>query len=398
MAAPINDRFIPRDEGLRPYATDRQWEVLEAYWDAGSGTAAAEKLGISENAVNQVRLSVRRRAAKHGYDPQTNHSHTVPPGFRLRGTSTLFDAAGQARLQWVKTTADQEALELVAREMAAALREDLPRFAAPESTPLRADPDPALCAVYPVGDAHLGMYAWDEEAGENYDLAIGDRLLGRAVSALVGAALTTGQALVVILGDLFHYDSLEPVTPSHKNLLDSDGRYAKMIRVGVRVVRRTIGEVLKASQTVRIIPQPGNHDPSTMVFLAECLSVMYEKCPQVSIDNSPGQYHYHRFGQNLVGVCHGHSVKLEQLPLIMATDRPADWGQTRHRYWYTGHTHKDRVLDVQGVRVESFRAVNPLDAWAATAGYRTSRELRTIVLHEEHGEVQRTTVRPEMFK
>jgi DNA repair exonuclease SbcCD nuclease subunit len=242
------------------------------------------------------------------------------------------------------------------------------------------------------------MYAWQKEAGGDYDLARSEKLLTDAFVRLSSTLPEGGQALVAFLGDLFHYDGMEPVTPAHKNLLDADGRYPLMVRTGIRLVRRVLGIVLARHEQVHVVVQAGNHDPSSAIFLAECLAAVYDAEPRLTVDVSPRQFHYVEHGRNLIGVCHGHEVKkLEELPIVMAQDRPEAWGRTRYRTWLTGHVHRDRVVDASGVRVESFRVLPPTDAWADSRGYRGAREMKALLLHADHGEVQRVTVNPEMF-
>ena len=390
---------VRKDEGLLEYATDRQAELIRSYWETGSARDAAIKDGRPGSWSNYTRAlrQVKARAARAGYAPECDTTHKVPEGYRLRGTSSLY-VAGQAEpaMQWVKTTIDDERREELLREMIAGLCEALKRES-PKPAPKASNLD--LCAVYPVGDHHLGMYAWDEEAGGNYDLDEGERLLTGAMKFLTDAMPPAGTGLVVFLGDLFHYDSLESVTPTSKNLLDSDGRYAKMVRTCVRVVRRTVEAALAKHTRVHVIVQPGNHDPSSSIMLAEALSAIYENEPRISVDKSPSPFHYWRHGKCLIGVCHGHETrKLDKLPLLMATDRAQDWGATTYRYWYTGHIHSDKVLDVEGTRVESFRVLPPTDAWAHGKGYRSGREMKALVLHAEHGETMRVSFRPEMLK
>jgi len=392
-----DESFYPRDDNLREYATDRQWQILEEYWRAGSALVAGPRLGLSHQRVSFVVRRVRTVAARRGYCPDADMSRApVPDGYRVRGVSSLYkEGEDKPVLQWIKTTIDSERQAELLAELVAGLTDDIPR-AEPVPAPDAALGD--LCVIYPVGDHHLGMYAWDEETGENYDMSIAERLLVSAFNALTDSAPAATTALVVLIGDQFHYDSLEPLTPANKNLLDSDGRYAKMVRVGVRMIRAGIDAVLRKHARVTVIVQAGNHDPSSALFLAVSLDALYENDPRISVDTSPCPFHYFRHGQTLVGVCHGHEIKkLDQLPLIMATDRPADWGETRHRYWLTGHVHHDRVVDVQGVRVESLRVLPPADAWAHSKGYRSARDMKAIVIHRGHGEVARFVVRPEML-
>lgn len=385
-----------RDEKLLEYATPRQAELLEAYWKAGGYGSAAIEMGCAKSLIANAHRTVLARAARGGYAPDHDLSHEAPPGYRIRGTSTLYDGEGTLRAQWVKTTEDRERQEAMLREMVEAFSDELPRAQAtkaPEPTDLASH-----LAVYPVGDHHLGMYAWQEEAGADYDLDKSETVLAAAFDRLSSSLPVTDSALVAFLGDLFHYDSLEPVTPTAKNQLDSDGRYALMIRTGIRLVRRVVGQALARAKRVHVIAQAGNHDPSSAQFLAECLAAIYENEPRITIDRSPRQFHYHEHGRTLIGVCHGHEVKrLADLGAIMAADRPEAWGRTRHRYWYTGHVHHDRAIDAHGVRVESFRVLPPTDAWADSKGYRGAREMKAMLIHPEHGEVQRVSVRPEMF-
>ena len=408
---PIESHFstrpVPRDEALLVYATDRERDLMLAYWETGNGDAAAKKCGVSgRSSVHRAFQRVRARAARANYDPATPHIPVVAPGYRLKGTSSLYKAGDPKPLiRWVKTTIDDERREEMLREMVAGFCEELPRL----------DPRPAtagagrggkkrphgvndLLAVYPVGDHHLGMYAWAEEAGADYDLDIGEKLLSGAFDFLTEAMPASEQAVIIFLGDLFHYDSMESVTPASKNLLDSDGRYAKMVRTCVRVVRRSIEATLARHEKVHVIVQPGNHDPSSSIMLGEAVHAIYEHEPRVTVDRSPSPFHYYKHGLCLFGVCHGHEArKLEKLPLLMARDRPEDWGATKHRYWYTGHVHSDRVIDVEGTRVESFRVLPPSDAWAHGKGYRSEREMKALVLHAEHGETMRLSFRPEML-
>lgn len=97
--------FDPRiDENLRPYATPRQWEIYCAVHEHGSQRAAARALGCAQNNISQAMISLQRSAATRGYAPDNDMVHPAPPGFMVKGTSTLYDLqTGQARVQWVKT-------------------------------------------------------------------------------------------------------------------------------------------------------------------------------------------------------------------------------------------------------------------------------------------------------
>jgi hypothetical protein len=384
------------DEKLKPYATDRQWEVMEAVAETGSLRAAARKLGIQYSAVNRQHAAVIKKAAINGYAPDHDLIYPVPPGQRLRGASTLIDRrTGESVMQWIKTSADDEKREIFFREAVEAMKDEAPRFA-PIKGPAVAST--SLCACYPIGDHHTGMLAWDKEAGDDWDLSIAEKMLCGAIEHLVNAAPPCAEAVVASLGDFLHYDGYKPVTPTSGHLLDADSRYPKMVRAAVRAIRYTINCALRRHKHVRVIFAPGNHDLSLSIFMMELLSQVYENEKRVTVDTSPRHYHYFRFGKNLVGIHHGHGAKMDKLPLIMATDRSEDWGATQYRYWWTGHVHHDQQKDYSGCRVESFRVLPPADAYAANAGYRSQRDMKAIILHKEYGEIARHIVNPAMLE
>src|SRR5690606_4647180 len=98
------------------------------------------------------------RLALRGYAPEHDMTHTVPDGFAVKGTSTLFRPDGSVAAQWVKSTADADRREAIMREAIAAAAEFVPvvsKRAAPKGE-YRDD----LLTVYPIGDPHIGMLAW----------------------------------------------------------------------------------------------------------------------------------------------------------------------------------------------------------------------------------------------
>jgi len=383
------------DEGLRPYATDKQWKKLKAIEQHGSERAAAKALGLHRASFYATKQAVLKKAALHGYAPDYDLIHPVPDGMKLRGVSTLYDTSGDPKIQWVKSEADKERQEEIVREMVAGLTEDLPRIS-PTAPPKTTSEN--LMACYVVGDMHLGMLAWNEETlQENFNLEIGESLLTGATTHLVRAAPRSEKAAVILLGDFQHYDSLKPETPKGTQM-DADSRFPKMVRASIRTIRRLIETALAYHKFVHVVVEIGNHDTSSSIFLMEGLTNIYENEPRITIDNSPAHFHYFSHGKCLIGVHHGDSAKMANLPLIMAADRPEQWGDADYRYWWTGHIHRDTLQEYSGCRVESFRTLSPRDAWATEQGYRSGRDMKAIILHKEFGEVARHIVNPEMLK
>lgn len=385
------------DQKLRPYATARQWEILCAVEKHGSRILASKKLGLNEKAAWKSERAVLRKAAMHGYAPDHDLRNPCAPGFIVKGHSILRDAqTGEAKLIWEKTTADAKAREEALAEAIEALKEELPREEK-VSKPTKCRDD--LITLYPVSDHHLGMLAWGEETGgDDYDLGISERLLCRSVDYLVSRSPDSSEAAIMVLGDLLHSDGFDPLTPANKNILDVDTRYPKVVRAAIRGLRYIVRSALKKHERVRLIIEIGNHDPSSAIFLMEAFAVIYEDEPRITVDTSPRRFHCFTFGKNLVATHHGHSVKLDKLPLLIATDWAKEWGTTEHRFIHTGHVHHDSAREFTGAIVESHGVLAPIDAYAAHNGYRARKSMKSIILHKEHGELGRNIVSPEMLK
>ncbi|MGY3265820.1 hypothetical protein [Lysobacter sp. HA35] len=334
--------------------------------------------------------------AKQGHAPDHDMHHTVPAGYLVKGVSTMYDGDGNVRAQWVKSAIDPDQQEAILQAAREAFCTDLP-----QAEPRKPEGDrwlKHLLAAYPIGDAHIGMLSWAAETGEDWDLAIAERIQCGAMRALVEGAPPTAKAVIINLGDWFHYDSMEPVTSRSGHVLDSDGRYAKMIGVGIKVIRQCIESALMKHREVHVINVVGNHDDTGALWLAAALAHIYEREPRVTVEQSPAPFTYFRHGRTLVGCHHGHSCKADKLPGVMAADRPQDWGATEHRYWWLGHVHHQSVKEYPGVSVETFGTLAAKDAYATAGGWRAARNMKCIVLHEEHGEVARHTVNPAMLK
>jgi hypothetical protein len=377
------------EEILQYCQTDRQKELCMAVIKEGSGNAGARSIGMDVGQACKMLSAIRGRAARAGYSPEHDMTRTVPEGFHVRGTSTLYDAEGNAKLQWVKSSIDHERQREIMQQAIEALGADLPRL------PPTVGPEYArsnLMAVYPLGDPHIGMLSWAQETGVDWDLAIAEKAFRGVFDRLVKTAPHCEQAVIVNLGDYFHYDNMEGTTSRSKHSLDTDGRYAKMVQVGVRILRQMIHSALEHHKSVRVINATGNHDDTGSLFLSVCLANIYENEPRVTIDQTPAPIHYVQFGKCMIAIHHGHTCKMEKMPAIMASDQPVMWGQTIFRYGYMGHVHHDHIKEYPGVLMESFRTVAGRDAYAAWNGFRSGQDSKCIVLNKDHGEVERHTV------
>jgi predicted phosphodiesterase len=358
-------------------------ETINAYNETGSQVEAAKRLGIARSTL-QNRL---RQASAAGLD--TLALKPVPPGHSIKGISTLYDANGNVTSQWVKTRTNEPSFEDIAEYFKDALSivNGKSEFVPPPS-----DSDEDLLNIYPIADLHVGMLAWGEETGEDFDIKIVEQLVYDSFEKLFQRSPNSKTALILNLGDYYHTNDFKNMTPASGNILDVDTRYQKMIYVGARIMKNVIERALEKHETVVVRNVAGNHDPASIVALNLALSMFYSNIDRVIVEDSPKQLWAMSFGNSLVGCHHGHKMKADRAAMALACDYSKEWGDSKYRVIYSGHFHNERVVEVGNVRCEQFQTLAAKDEYAASHGYSSGRSIQSITFHKELGEVGRSRV------
>ena len=376
------------DEGLKQFGTARQIEYIDAINKYGSFRSAAERLNVCAGTIQGAMEAVRRKAAVQGYSPEHGMTKLAPAPFVVRGTSSLYDADGQLKAQWVKTRLDDDQLEVMVKNYVQTLSEDI-KGLAPITPPPETTSD-SILTVIPMGDPHFGMYAWAQDAGADFDLSIAEKLTCSAIDRLIASSPNSHTALLLNLGDMFHADNQKNITNSGHQL-DVDGRWAKVQQVGLRAMIYCLKRLLEKHEKVMFRINKGNHDGHSSYALALMISCYFHNEPRMEVDLSPSIAWYYQFGKVLIGSTHGDTIKGKDMLSIMAADKPVEWGSSRYRYWYVGHVHHKDVKEYHGGIVEYFRTLAARDAWHQGQGYRAGRDMCSIILHKEYGEIERHT-------
>lgn len=380
--------------GLLPYAAEAQARNIRAAIEHGGVRGAAKHLGINRRGVQRSIDSVRLKAAKQGWAPKHDMTKTVPEGYTVKGTSTLYNADGEVAAQWVKSTLDGDKLLERVTAIIEAFKEEVP---APKLVKLpkseRAD---NLLNLHIITDFHLGMKAWREEAGEDWDVSIAEDLLMRWLTVAIERAPAAKTGVLAQLGDFLHWDGLDAVTPASKHLLDADTRFQKVVRVAIRCLRRIIVMMLQKYELVHLVVADANHDPAGSVWLREMFSQFYEGEPRLTVDLSADTYYCHEFGQTSLFFHHGHKRKPDKIDDVMVAKFREVFGRTKHSYCHMGHMHFDQLIESNLMIIEQHRTMAAKDAYAARGGWMSGRGAQVICYSSEFGEVGRQAYTPEM--
>jgi hypothetical protein len=380
---------------LREFADARERSFLDAIEKHGSAAKAAPHLGLHKSNISRAIQALEKRAAKMGYSPSHDMQHVVPDGYLVKGVSTYYNKEGKPSGQWVKSAIDADRQAEIFREACAAMAETLPRVTA-AAGPVKVDA--ALCNLIVFTDYHMGQLSWHREGGADWDLKIAEGLLLASFVHMVESAPQAASCVLTIQGDFLHSDGLLPLTPAHKNVLDTDGRFSKIVAAAIRVLRRLISYALAKHQTVHLIICEGNHDESGSLWLRHMFAALHENEPRLTVNDSELPFYVHQHGEVMLAFHHGHKVTNEQLPMLFAAQFPKVWGNTVKRYAHCGHRHHVDEKEYAGMTVTQHPTLAARDAHSARGGWISERAAALVTYHERYGQVARTIVCPEMFE
>jgi hypothetical protein len=366
-------------------------EILQRAVDAvathGSIAAASRAIAIPAATFNGQYYS----AVKSGYTPQVQAlivgDKAAPgEGYKLKGTSTLYKGDGTVSVQWVKTDAKIEELQKMQKAAFDALCADLPVLPAVRA-PKTVNAD--LATLYTLTDFHIGMLSWNKETGEDWDLTIAESVIANTFLRMIDAAPQSEVGIFNQLGDLLHFDSLTPQTPTSHHVLDADSRAQKMVAITVRILRYVIGHMLKKHKRVYVYMAEGDHDPMGSVWLRVMFAALYENNPRVIVGTSPNPYVAHEHGNTMLGFHHGHLAKKANLGELFSAQFREMWGRCKYVYIHTGHLHNHEEQERRGCKLIQHSTVAAPDAYAARWGFISKRQVVSMTYSKKAGEVAR---------
>lgn len=220
-------------------------------------------------------------------------------------------------------------------------------------------------------DHHFGKLAWAKETGfVNYDTKIAVEVWNRAISTLLERAKNYEYEEIwfIVGNDLFNSDDVQGRTTAGTQV-ETDLRYERTYRIVREILVNTIEELRKHTKKVKVVVVSGNHDHNSTWHMGDSLECYFSKYKDVEVDNNPKVRKYHTFGTTLLGYTHGHFGKRADLPMLMATEVPQLFGESKFREFHTGHNHAEITTEKNGVVVRVLSTLCAPDAWHSQEGY-----------------------------
>jgi hypothetical protein len=213
-------------------------------------------------------------------------------------------------------------------------------------------------------DIHMGKLAWGKETGyDDYDVRIAEAIVEEALASLVSrtASLQYDRVAFVVGNDLQHADNKQGTTTKGTQVV-TDSRYPKTYTITRRMIVRA-AEQLRLIAPVDIIMVPGNHDELSTFCLGDSLECWFRNCEDVTVWNEPTMRKYMEWGRCMLMWTHGNHGKLDDYPLLMATEQPEMWGRTAYREAHTGDKHQRKLIELHGVAVRILPTLCATDDW-----------------------------------
>lgn len=226
-----------------------------------------------------------------------------------------------------------------------------------------------------VMDPHIGMQCYAPGSDHAYDVDFASQLYMWAVSELSHLGMNYGnisEILFPIGNDFLHAEPMA-LAKGIGHATAGGTVQPEMIAwhqayiEGERLLREAI-TFLSELAPVHVIVIPGNHDRYSAFTLGRVMNAYFYNNENVRVDCDASPYKFKRYGVNLIGFEHGHSVAPIRLAALMANECPQDWSETSYREWHLGDQHrkgssKPATLEEQGVSVEYLPSLVAPNEW-----------------------------------
>ena len=265
---------------------------------------------------------------------------------------------------------------------------------APKYPNIKREKGKHLLVINPA-DIHIGKYASAKETGEDYNSKIAVERVLEGVRGLISKSRFSIDRVFHNSNDILHTDNTTGGT-TKGTYQNTDGMFWEHYEIALQLYVECV-EMLRMIAPVDCVHSMSNHDYMSGFHLAQALKSWFRNCDDVSVDAGVSHRKYYKFGSNLIGLEHGDSAKMDNLPLLMAQEKPKLWAETKFRYWFLHHVHHKQKYkwlsnkDYIGCSVEYLRSPSSSDSWHFKKGYVSLTAVEGFIHDFDNGQVARLT-------
>ncbi|WP_102867871.1 hypothetical protein [Pseudovibrio exalbescens] len=329
---------------------------------------------VSEDAQGNV----KGRSIKYAEERPQDFEHD--PGLAVKGRSTLVDGEGRVIQEWIKEDRKRLDPEFIAREIIETLSAAVPRL-----DPIQVSEDATqgdLCSQLTLTDVHLAAACYRELSGEDWDLPRAVAFVRSWCEMAMTAVPHRDKLIIAQLGDLLDFDSIVPVTPANKHVLDVSAPHTRMVNSALSLVRDLIRRALSMFREVVFVSVQGNHDESGINWLTAAIGLLFENEPRLEIVQGDTVNAFYRHKNVGLMYTHGHKVPFKRMPEAMVGKFFSELADTSFREVHCGHRHHVIEVTTQDhglCHVTQHPTMAPNNAYAAHGAYVSERA--AVVYH-----------------
>ena len=254
-------------------------------------------------------------------------------------------------------------------------------------------------------DPHFGMRCFQPSADHAWDMDTCETMVMTCIDRLLADANSYGPFDEIVFpfgNDFLHCDNIFHTTTAGTGQPEADSWHEMYLR-GEKLALAMV-EALKSVAPVHILVIPGNHARQSEFTMGRLLNAYYHRDKNVNIDASSSPYKFWRYGVNLLGFEHGHSVRPAiRLAALMANECREAWGETVFREWHIGDQHrkassKPSAFEEQGVSIEYLPGLTAPNEWHKIKSYNwQKRAALAYVWDKSAGPVARLQVNIDSY-
>lgn len=260
-----------------------------------------------------------------------------------------------------------------------------------------------------IMDPHLGMICHKPASQNTWSLDECEEMFMSSIDELIRLAepfMPVEQVVFTFGNDYLHADNIHHTTTQgtpQPEMSSWHHVYERGAELAVTAIDR-----IKQVAAVKVYSVPGNHDRQSTFTLGRELKAYYRRDKNVEVDASSSPYKFHKYGVNLIGFDHGHSIKPPlRLTGLMANEcsgpgspRQGWFDSTIHREWHCGDQHRKSSFPFseQGVTVEYCPGLTPVNEWHKIKGFNwQQRGAMAWIWDYDRGPIHRLQVNISQF-
>jgi hypothetical protein len=330
---------------------------------------------------DEIEMLMQYRGIKNATDEAGVDDKDVKHGWLKTKQASLFFKNPNFKQE------ELDAIQKIKDECIKEVKEYAPKYHAIETVKSK----DAHLLVIDIADLHIGKLATAFETGEDYNSQIAVKRAKDGLQGILNKAkgFYIDKVLFVAGNDILHTDNTKRTTTAGTPQ-DTDGMWYDNFLMAKNLYIELLEKLMSFAE-VEVVYNPSNHDYTHGFFLMQLIEAHFSKS-SIRFNVDLKHRKAFKYGNNLIGTTHGDGAKIENLPLLLATEFPILWSKTKHRYIYSHHVHHKTSKDFIGVTFETLRSPSGSDSWHHKNGYTgVPKAVEGYIHHKEFGQIARLT-------